>query len=251
MQSFIINDTPWAVFTASPETLFIKGKQKKADAFHVLSQPGLWKRHEMVCCWPDLAAAGWELPSVLSRKAPSPTWQPVIFGGFSKRSLPAAAALLVPSAWLISLCCVRFCQKAALEKLLISVRFLPGVADCTPDARLMIYNYRCDTSVALGSDSGRQLKALLHLCFFKRPSKQIELLTELKDEDVPEHRNQGHPTFLPAAVHVILVAWLVGPLRALWIEYNAFADFLFVFSALARWTGSVWEVKAVLNGSVS
>lgn len=95
------------------------------------------------------------------------------------------------------------------------MRFLPGVADCTPDARLMIYNYRCDTSVALGSDSGRQLKALLHFCFFKRPSKQIELLTELKDEDISEHRNQNHPTFLPAAAHVILVAWLVGPLRAL------------------------------------
>lgn len=51
---------------------------------------------------------------------------------------------------LLSSCCIRFCQKALLEKLLISGRFMARGADCASLARLMIYNYICEILMAPG-----------------------------------------------------------------------------------------------------
>lgn len=47
-------------------------------------------------------------------------------------------------------CCIRFCQKAALEELLISARFMARCADCASLGRVMIYNYICGILMAPG-----------------------------------------------------------------------------------------------------
>lgn len=160
------------MFTEGPENLRIKKEQKKADAFCVLPKTGLLECCE-TACWPDLAAgysqAGICLLAV-SRTDSFPTWQIMIFWGlFRVGSLSAATAvlgcelqhqrfLLLDS---FSSCCIRFCQKAALEKLLISGRFMARSADCAPVARLMIYNYECDILMAPGVWFRKTIKCTL------------------------------------------------------------------------------------------
>jgi len=94
-----------------------------------------------------------------SRRDSFPTWQSGRFVGLlGGRSLSKAAALvgcepqrrrfLLPG--LLSSRCIRFSQKAALEKLLISGRFVARCADCASVARLVIYNYICEILMAPG-----------------------------------------------------------------------------------------------------
>lgn len=135
-----------------------------------------------------------------------------VFGVLGLWSLPGAAALVGCKPWcqrfplpdLFSSCCIRFCQKAALEKLLISGRFMARCADCASVARLMIYNYICEVLMAPGVWFRETIKCSLASESLQE-AKQADsgvLRSAEAEGHLPERGNWGHLTFLLAVVPI-------------------------------------------------
>lgn len=104
-----------------------------------------------------------------------------------------------------------------------------------------------------GSDSGKQLNALLHLCLCKKPSEQIAHIKQRWGQGTLTWARKlgslcfstGSSSRIPAERKEtwVFAAWVVSPSTVPWprrsqvtdyLGYNAFPDFLFVFSTLGQ-----------------